>query len=112
MEDYVHRIGRTGRAGSTGLATSFYTDRDMFLMANIRKAIADAESGNTLTFATGKVARRKEKEAAAAQKEANIALSKQLGLGAASMNIEDKYKFMITATNTKREGAADSAWDD
>lgn len=24
-------------------------------MANIRKAIADAESGNTLTFATGKV---------------------------------------------------------
>lgn len=58
------------------------------------------------------VARRKEKEAAAAQKEANIALSKQLGLGAASMNIEDKYKFMITATNTKREGAADSAWDD
>ncbi|KAH1226225.1 DEAD-box ATP-dependent RNA helicase 24 [Glycine max] len=87
MEDYVHRIGRTGRAGSTGLATSFYTDRDM-------------------------VARRKEKEAAAAQKEANIALSKQLGLGAASMNIEDKYKFMITATNTKKEGAADSAWDD
>lgn len=29
MEDYVHRIGRTGRAGSTGQATSFYTDRDM-----------------------------------------------------------------------------------
>ncbi|CAJ1960615.1 unnamed protein product [Sphenostylis stenocarpa] len=111
MEDYVHRIGRTGRAGSTGLATSFYTDRDMFLVANIRKAIADAESGNTLTFATGKVARRKEKEAAA-QKEANIDLSKQLGLGAASINIEDKYKFMITSTNTKREGAADSAWDD
>lgn len=112
MEDYVHRIGRTGRAGSTGLATSFYTDRDMFLVANIRKAIADAESGNTLTFATGKVARRKEKEAAAAQKEANIALSKQLGLGASSINIEDKYKFMITAANVKREGAADSAWDD
>ncbi|XP_027334905.1 ATP-dependent RNA helicase DBP2-like isoform X2 [Abrus precatorius] len=112
MEDYVHRIGRTGRAGSTGLATSFYTDRDMFLVANIRKAIADAESGNTLTFATGKVARRKEKEAAAAQKEANFALSKQLGLGAASINIEDKYKFMITATNIRREGAADSAWDD
>ncbi|KAJ0964712.1 hypothetical protein J5N97_025850 [Dioscorea zingiberensis] len=29
MEDYVHRIGRTGRAGSVGHATSFYTDRDM-----------------------------------------------------------------------------------
>jgi superfamily II DNA/RNA helicase len=29
MEDYVHRIGRTGRAGSTGQATSFYTDQDL-----------------------------------------------------------------------------------
>lgn len=28
MEDYVHRIGRTGRAGASGRATSFYTDRD------------------------------------------------------------------------------------
>ncbi|MED6217179.1 hypothetical protein PIB30_015297 [Stylosanthes scabra] len=112
MEDYVHRIGRTGRAGTTGLSTSFYTDRDMFLVANIRKAIADAESGNTVAFATGKVARRKEKEAAAAQKEANIALSKQFGLGPASINIEDKYRFMITTSNIKKVGAADSAWDD
>uniref|UniRef100_A0A2K1WTF4 RNA helicase n=1 Tax=Populus trichocarpa TaxID=3694 RepID=A0A2K1WTF4_POPTR len=55
MEDYVHRIGRTGRAGSTGQATSFYTDRDLFLVAQIKKAIADVESGNTVAFATGKV---------------------------------------------------------
>lgn len=83
MEDYVHRIGRTGRAGSTGQATSFYTDRDMviyplpnssshlrflllinlsdssigiqYLVAQIKKAIQDVESGNTLCFATGKV---------------------------------------------------------
>ncbi|KAI9118267.1 hypothetical protein K1719_010599 [Acacia pycnantha] len=112
MEDYVHRIGRTGRAGSTGQSTSFYTDRDMFLVANIRKAIADAESGNSVAFATGKVARRKEKEAAAAQKEAKIALSKNLSSGAASIAIEDKYRFMIAASNMKGEGAADSAWDD
>ncbi|KAL8106512.1 hypothetical protein AgCh_023323 [Apium graveolens] len=31
MEDYIHRIGRTGRAGSTGRASSFYTERDMVL---------------------------------------------------------------------------------
>jgi ATP-dependent RNA helicase DDX5/DBP2 len=24
-EDYVHRIGRTGRAGATGTATTFFT---------------------------------------------------------------------------------------
>lgn len=28
LEDYVHRVGRTGRAGASGRATSFYTDRD------------------------------------------------------------------------------------
>lgn len=26
--NYVHRIGRTGRAGNTGLVTSFFTDRN------------------------------------------------------------------------------------
>ncbi|ROW10604.1 hypothetical protein VMCG_01907 [Cytospora schulzeri] len=28
IEEYTHRIGRTGRIGHTGLATSFYTERD------------------------------------------------------------------------------------
>ncbi|KAI0447236.1 P-loop containing nucleoside triphosphate hydrolase protein [Xylaria telfairii] len=28
IQEYVHRIGRTGRIGHHGLATSFYTDRD------------------------------------------------------------------------------------
>lgn len=28
IEEYTHRIGRTGRIGNTGLATSFFNDRD------------------------------------------------------------------------------------
>lgn len=28
MEDYVHRIGRTGRAGSKGTAITFFTPQD------------------------------------------------------------------------------------
>jgi ATP-dependent RNA helicase DDX3X len=28
IDDYVHRIGRTGRAGKKGLATAFFTDED------------------------------------------------------------------------------------
>ncbi|KAF8402472.1 hypothetical protein HHK36_010557 [Tetracentron sinense] len=112
MEDYVHRIGRTGRAGSTGQATSFYTDRDMFLVAHIRKAIVDVESGNSVAFATGKVARRKEREAAAAQREAKVALSKLSMTGPTSINIEDKYRYMLAPTTIKREGAADDAWND
>lgn len=112
MEDYVHRIGRTGRAGSIGRSTSFYTDRDNFLVAQIRKAISDVESGNTVAFATGKVARRKEKETAAAQKEARLALSKLSINGPASINIEEKYRYMLTPATLKKEGVADDAWED
>ncbi len=38
-EDYVHRIGRTGRAGASGLAVSFVNARDTRLMADIEKLI-------------------------------------------------------------------------
>lgn len=111
MEDYVHRIGRTGRAGSTGRATSFYTDRDMYLLAQIRRAIADIGSGNDVTIAMGKTARRKEREAAAAQKEARSELSK-FSLVGSTVNVEDKYRHMIAPSMIKKEGAADDAWDD
>jgi len=38
-EDYVHRIGRTGRAGASGLAVSFVTGRDARLVSDIEKLI-------------------------------------------------------------------------
>ncbi|KAK9857160.1 hypothetical protein WJX84_004728 [Apatococcus fuscideae] len=37
IDDYVHRIGRTGRAGKKGLATAFFTDKD----TGISKSLAD-----------------------------------------------------------------------
>ena len=36
-EDYVHRIGRTGRAGASGLAVSLVTSSDARLIADIEK---------------------------------------------------------------------------
>jgi superfamily II DNA/RNA helicase len=36
-EDYVHRIGRTGRAGASGIALSFAAHRDMRLVQEIEK---------------------------------------------------------------------------
>ena len=38
-EDYVHRIGRTGRAGATGIAVSFATQSDTRLVGDIEKLI-------------------------------------------------------------------------
>ena len=38
-EDYVHRIGRTGRAGASGLAVSFAASSDARLVADIEKLL-------------------------------------------------------------------------
>jgi len=38
-EDYVHRIGRTGRAGASGDALSVYSDKDERLLTDIEKLI-------------------------------------------------------------------------
>jgi len=38
-ETYVHRIGRTGRAGSTGIALSFCTKEELPYMKDINKLV-------------------------------------------------------------------------
>jgi superfamily II DNA/RNA helicase len=38
-EDYVHRIGRTGRAGASGLAISFVTSSDQRLLGDVEKLL-------------------------------------------------------------------------
>jgi len=43
VDEYVHRIGRTGRVGNTGMATSFFNDKN----SNISRELVDllAEAG-------------------------------------------------------------------
>ena len=38
-DDYVHRIGRTGRAGATGVSISFACEDDGFLLPEIEKTL-------------------------------------------------------------------------
>lgn len=114
FEDYVHRIGRTGRAGTRGRATSFWTDRDSFLVSQIKTALAELEKGNSFAFATGKEARQTER-LLAQQFKTNMKLSTagvvQTG-GSAAVKVDDKYAFMAKATPAADAGAADAAWDD
>ena len=39
IEDYVHRIGRTGRAGDKGLAIAFMTDQDKSVSRGLVKVL-------------------------------------------------------------------------
>ncbi len=39
--DYIHRIGRTGRAGKKGMATTFLTSSDDGLFFDLKKFLQD-----------------------------------------------------------------------
>ena len=42
IDDYVHRIGRTGRAGKTGLATAFFNDNNSSLAKALSELMQEA----------------------------------------------------------------------
>ena len=48
-EDYVHRIGRTGRAGASGDALSVFTEKDERLLVDIEKLIKQTITRGELT---------------------------------------------------------------
>ncbi len=49
-EDYVHRIGRTGRAGAAGLALSFVSKSDARLVADIEKLLGSKVELEAIEF--------------------------------------------------------------
>lgn len=42
IDDYVHRIGRTGRAGNVGKAVSFFTDKNMNIARDLLEILKEA----------------------------------------------------------------------
>jgi ATP-dependent RNA helicase DDX3X len=42
IDDYVHRIGRTGRAGKTGLATAFFNENNLSLARPLADLMQEA----------------------------------------------------------------------
>lgn len=58
-EDYVHRIGRTGRAGASGVAITLVTADDQRLVADIEKLTGKKCLFETLQLDDGRPARRR-----------------------------------------------------
>ena len=44
IENYSHRIGRTGRAGRTGIATTYLTEADSEVMYDLKNYLESTES--------------------------------------------------------------------
>ncbi len=57
-ESYIHRIGRTGRAGESGMAFTFVTDKDMDTLRNIERKISMEIKASKLS--NERVGRKKE----------------------------------------------------
>ncbi|KAI7817811.1 P-loop containing nucleoside triphosphate hydrolase protein [Gamsiella multidivaricata] len=43
IDEYVHRIGRTARAGNPGLATTFYNDRNYMIAPQLTRLLVECE---------------------------------------------------------------------
>ena len=57
FQDYVHRIGRTGRAGATGEADSIFTDADRRYAKELTRIMTEA--GQPIPPALAKMAPQK-----------------------------------------------------
>jgi len=58
IDDYVHRIGRTGRAGKTGIATTFLSEKDVGVVPKILELLRDAgQQPPSWMYAMGSLAR-------------------------------------------------------
>lgn len=60
-EDYVHRIGRTGRAGSRGLAISFLSEYDSKFAKVVVRVLREA--GQEIPYALERLARNEPRDA-------------------------------------------------
>ncbi len=60
VEDYIHRIGRTGRAGNTGMAYSFFSNRDIAVKREIEKKFGMKTSSEPAPAAPQKKHKKKQ----------------------------------------------------
>ena len=50
IEDYTHRIGRTGRAGNFGVAITFLSNKDTEVMQDLKQMLSKSSSSANINF--------------------------------------------------------------
>ncbi|WP_188074678.1 DEAD/DEAH box helicase [Pusillimonas sp. ANT_WB101] len=78
-EDYVHRIGRTGRAGSTGLATSLVDRSELKLLSAIEKVIKRTIDRTTISGWSPEMAQAAAARASAEPREVERDMGRNAG---------------------------------
>ena len=108
-ESYIHRIGRTGRAGESGMAFTFVTEKDMDTLRSIEKKIDMNIKASKLS--NERVGRKKDKDksekpvgkAKPAKKKPDFSKGKEWGPKKKSFGSKNTKK-TFSKTNNKRGG--------
>src|SRR5450830_1799738 len=105
-DDYVHRIGRTGRAGASGDAISLYADKDERLLVDIEKMIKHKFVRAELTGFVAKPAAA-ERERSVRRDSASADRSDGRGAAASSSRSLQHTRSAYTSTPTLRKEKID-----
>ena len=111
-EDYVHRVGRTGRAGEEGIALSLVSPEEQTLLQAIEKLLKYAIPRETLAefpkYAASRVGkpkeRRKNKGPAKTKKRSEKLMSEAAQDSAPDTNRSSRKKKELTARPTPKTG--------
>ena len=103
-EDYVHRIGRTGRAGASGDAISLYADKDERLLVDIEKMIKHKFVRAELTgFAAKPAAAERERSGRRDSADRSSSSSSDSRNGTSSRSMQHTRSAYTSTPTTRKE---------
>ncbi|ODQ66548.1 ATP-dependent RNA helicase DBP8 [Nadsonia fulvescens var. elongata DSM 6958] len=99
-DDYVHRVGRTARAGRAGESVSFVTERDVTRIQNIEERV-NSKMTKYEGLSENKIIKDSLQDASEAKREATMAMEKE-GFGEKRRIQKSKAASGMALNNTKK----------